>query len=323
MSESATTVAVGIDVGGTTIKGGVVSADGKILTQDATATDRTSGVEAIVRRIACLIEKLERWASTQSLAAAGIGVGVPGIVNHRDGVLTTSPNLEGWHNVPIVSLLNRATGRPIVLENDANCAALGEHIRGAGRGVRSMALLTLGTGIGSGLILDGKLWRGAMDHAGELGHTVVQIGGRRCTCGQSGCLETYASAFATARRATELIAQGEASCMKEVVDRGESITAEIVVQAASDGDALAKRVWEATCRYLAVACLNLQHTLAPDRIVLSGGMSGAGERLLEPLGRAMDDLNSRQYGLPPQICIAELGNDAGFIGAALGVMQNP
>ena len=314
------TAAIGIDLGGTVIKGGVVSASGEVLAKAAKPTEAAAGVTHVIEQIAALIATLQS-ASDGASATTSVGLGVPGNIDHEKGVVLASPNLDGWSDVPVVQMVSERAGLPVVLENDANCAALGEAVCGIGHGADSMVLLTLGTGVGSGLVLGGKVWRGATGLAGELGHGIVHIGGRRCACGQSGCLEAYASASSTARRARELIEGGEASSLRDVLDRGQAITAEMIAQAAEDGDRLAARVWEETCRFLAVACINIQHALDPEYIVLGGGMSAAGERLRVPVQTAIDEMASKRFGRPPQVCLSQLGNDAGFIGAAMNALQ--
>ena len=314
------TVAIGIDVGGTAIKGGVVSASGEVLTKEAIATQTQHGVGRVIERICGLIESLAGANAAAASQEVAVGLGVPGNIDHQQGVLLASPNLDGWRDIHVARLVCEKTGRRAVLENDANNAALGESVCGVGRGADSLVLLTLGTGIGSGVILGGALLRGATGDAGELGHTIVHAGGRRCACGQSGCLEAYASASSTVRRATEWIAGGEPSSLKEALDRGQTVTAEMVVAASEAGDALARRVWEQTCEYLAVACINIQHTLNPQYIVLAGGMTAAGERLRAPVQQAIEAMISEQFGRAPQVRMSQLGNDAGFIGAALSAM---
>jgi len=224
--------------------------------------------------------------------------------------------------VPLVSLISTATGLPVTLDNDANNAAWAEYVCGAGRGTQSMVMLTLGTGIGSGIILDGELLRGVNESAGEIGHTIVQPDGRRCQCGQRGCLEAYASASYTARRAIEQLDGGRESIMAAWRRDGTEIDAIVVVRAVQAGDALACEVWEGTCRCLAQACVNIQHTLDPDRIVLAGGMCGAGDDLLGPVTRHYAAMNSPMLGRPVEVHLAALGNRAGFIGAALSVFRD-
>ncbi len=308
--------AIGIDVGGTAIKGGLVTKTGEVLRRETIPTESRRGPGQVVGRIAALVASQRQTPRGADVTA--VGLGVPGIIRRREGVVVASPNLPGWENLPLARLVEAATGLKVLLENDANAAALGEFICGAGRGAGSMVMLTLGTGIGSGIILDGKLWRGADQCAAEIGHTIVSPDGRACGCGQRGCLEAYASATSTAERAKALIEAGQTSSLRAILERGDAITAEDVVRAAGTGDGLALRVWSETCRYLALACVSIQHTLNPDCIVLAGGMSDAGEELRRPVQQEIGRIHSKDFGVVPTVRIAALGNDAGFIGAALG-----
>jgi glucokinase len=185
-----------------------------------------------------------------------------------------------------------------------------------------MAMLTLGTGIGGGVVLNGGLWRGRHENAGELGHKIVVPEGRACKCGQRGCLEAYASASTTAKRAEELVAAGRKSSLGDVVARGEKLTSKHVCAAARAGDVLAREVWDETCKLLAVACVNLQHTLNLERIILAGGMSAAGDDLLRPVREHFERQMWADIGDRPEIVLAEMGNDAGFVGAAYLAMKH-
>ena len=185
-----------------------------------------------------------------------------------------------------------------------------------------MIMLTLGTGIGGGIIFGGKLWRGAFENAGEIGHTILVPAGRKCGCGQLGCLEAYASARATVSRALQRMDEGESSSLRTIRQSGADLTTEHIVEAMTNGDALATDVWRETCRYLAIACINLQHLMNPERIVLAGGMSKAGEALLSVGVEQIEQLASRSLGDPPELRLAELSNDAGFIGSALSVFED-
>jgi glucokinase len=310
-------VAIGVDVGGTAIKAGLVGADGRVLASDSVATQVEGGVDHVIDRIAEAANRLRGAAPSFGRRLTAIGLGMPGTLDRRRGLVVASPNLDAWRNVPVVERLAERTGAAVVLENDANCAALGEFVAGAGRECHSMVMITLGTGVGGGIVLGDRLWHGAQENAGEIGHMIVQAGGRRCGCGQLGCLEAYASATATVARMAQLIRQGAASTLQGIVDRQEELTTEHVVQAVEAGDATARRVWEETCRYVAIGCLNLHHLLSPRRIVLAGGMSLAGDTLLDAIRRALDEIASPTMGAPKDIRLAMLGNDAGFIGAAL------
>lgn len=321
MTSHGAQAAIGLDVGGTAIKAGLVSSDGQIIEKAAVATQADAGVDPVIGRMLELIERFRRSAASRSMNVEAVGLGMPGTLCHRRGIVIAPPNLPGWRDVPIVERIHAATGMRIVLDNDANNAALGEYLCGAGRGARDIVMLTLGTGIGGGVILDGKLWHGAGGNAGELGHIIVHAGGRRCRCGQAGCLEAYASAAGTAARATERIAAGEPSTLKNLLDGGEPIVARHVVEAAADGDDLAKQVWNETCLYLALGCISIHHVLHPERIILAGGMSAAGSRLLTPVVEAVARQSSKMLAEPPEILLAELGNDAGLVGSALSTFR--
>lgn len=321
MSEPATRVAIGVDVGGTAVKAGLVDDCGAVLEMLSVPTEADRGVDHVIARLANIIAKLHVAAQKISRHVEGVGLGVPGTLSRARGLVISPPNLPGWKNVSIVERLKAATGLAIWLDNDANNAALGEFLRGAGRGTQDMVMLTLGTGVGGGIITGGRLWRGALENAGELGHMIVQAGGRCCGCGQLGCLEALASATATVTTARELLAQGRDSTLQPIVKSGRDLECEDVQKAADAEDAVAREAWMQTCRYLAIACINIQHILNPERIVLAGGMSSAGDSLLRPVKEFVAQLDSKMLGDPPDIRLAELGNDAGLIGSALSVFQ--
>ncbi len=321
MNDPASTAAIGLDVGGTALKCGLVDPHGRVLASSAIPTECAAGVDHVVRRMALIIKEMQAAAAAQRLRVLGVGLGLPGTLDRARGTVIAPPNLTGWRNVPIVERVQSATGLAAVLENDANNAAMGEYTCGAGRGARSMVLMTLGTGIGGGMVLDGKLWTGAMGNAGEVGHMIVEVEGRRCGCGQNGCLEAHASATATTARLIEALAAGEESSLRARLDRNEPITVEAIVNAASVGDPLCQHVWQETCRYLAVACVNLRHICDPELIILAGGMSAAGDALLDPVRQDVERLGSKTHGVTGEIRLARLGNDAGFIGSALSVFR--
>jgi len=308
---------VGIDLGGTNIKGGVVDEDRCVLSHLSIPTEAEHGPDPVIELMAELVDRVIDQAGLSKTDIEAVGIGSPGSMSHTRGIIIKPPNLPGWENVPLRDRIKDKTGLPTTLENDANAAAWGEFWAGAGRGTRHMVMFTLGTGVGGGIITDGRLLRGHFDNGAELGHTIIQPGGRPCGCGQKGCLEAYASASYTARRATEAVQAGESSSLADVLAQQDELTSEDVVNAAVQGDALATRIFDETCHYLAVACVNMQHATNPERIVLAGGMIAAGEdALLKPIREKAAEMTWQAADDLPEIMFASLGNDAGFIGAA-------
>ena len=307
---------IGIDLGGTNIKAGVLDAGGELIYRCSIPTEAEHGFEHVFARLVQLVEDLVRDAGVTREEITGIGYGTPGPMSHKEGIIYASPNLPGWRDIPMRSRLSAATGFKVTLENDANVAAYGEFVAGAGRGTTDMVMLTLGTGIGGGIVMDGKLQRGSFDNAGEIGHAIAVPNGRPCPCGQRGCLERYGSANAVAERFVEALEAGETSPLKARVDAGEKITSQDIAAAARDDDPLAARIWDETCLHLALACINIQHVLNPQCVVLGGGLIGAGDQLLEPIREHFRKQvwdSARDF---PRIELATLGDDAGIIGAA-------
>ncbi len=309
--------AIGIDLGGTNIKGGVCDADGRLHCKDSIATEAEGGADHVIRRIADLIARLIDQAELSTENVAGVGIGAPGPMSHSQGIVYGAPNLPGWVNIPLKARLQELTGLPTTLENDANAAAYGEFVGGAGSSVQTLVMLTLGTGIGGGIVLDGQLWRGAFDNAAEVGHIIVVPGGRPCPCGQRGCYERYASANAVAERLIEAVRDGEQSRLVTNADAEQSLDARAVLAARNDGDALAARIWDETCYYLALGIVALQHVINPELVVLAGGLINAGEDLLAVTQRHFDELRWKIAPDEPRLALAELGTDAGAVGAAM------
>lgn len=307
---------IGIDLGGTNIKGGVCAEDGTLLVHHSIETQADAGFEHVFARIVGLVDELLRRSSLSKADVLGVGIGAPGPLSHADGVIHNAPNLPGWVNIPLRERLSEVTQLPVVLENDANAAAFGEFVAGAGKEVSSLVMLTLGTGIGGGIVLDGRLWRGCDDCAAEIGHTVIVPGGRPCPCGQEGCLERYASAHAAAERLVEAVQAGEESSLRSDIQSGEPLDARDVQRAAEQGDQLAARIWDETCYYLALGCINIERVLGPELIVLTGGLTNAGERLLSPVRAHFHKLRWKLTLPSLEIVIAALGAEAGTIGAA-------
>lgn len=307
---------IGIDLGGTNIKAGVFGPSGDLVLRRSIETQADGGFEHVFARLVRLVDDLIDAAGLKRGDVIAIGYGTPGPMSHDEGIVYASPNLPGWENIPLRARFSAATGLPVSLDNDANVAAYGEFVSGAGRGCRDMVMLTLGTGIGGGIILGGRLLRGAFNTAAEIGHVIVVPNGRPCPCGQRGCLERYGSANAVAERFVEALSIGERSVLQARVDAGEKLTSADVGEAAREGDELAARIWDETCMYLAVGCVTIQHMLNPERIVFGGGLIGAGDQLLVPLREHFERQSWKIAEDHPHIEPAALGDDAGVIGAA-------
>lgn len=307
---------VGIDLGGTNIKIGVLDAAGVLRARRSIETVAGHGPDHVVARMAQSTNELIAEAGIHKSDLRAIGVGAPGPMSHARGLILHAPNLPGFVNFPLRNRLAEQLGLPVVLENDANAAAFGEFAMGAGQGIRHMVMLTLGTGVGGGVIVDGRLVRGAFDNAGEIGHMIVHPGERECPCGKRGCLERYSSATSIVERVREAIQTGRRSVLENEMSAGRCFDAEAVLAAAANGDELASQVWDEACQSLAIACVNLQHLLNPERIVLAGGLTYAGDRLLDPVHRHFAAQSWKIARDAPDILLATLGADAGVIGAA-------
>lgn len=308
---------IGIDLGGTNIKIGCLSADMKLLWKTSIPTDAHMGPAAVIDRIVETIKETTGKKGVQLETIKAVGIGSPGSAKYSQGILIRCANMPKFTNVPINKMLKEKLGKPVVLENDANAACFGEFVAGVGKDIKNMVFFTLGTGIGGGIISDGKLLRGSDGNAAELGHTIINVNGRLCSCGQRGCGEVYASASNTAKRATEAIEAGVESSLKAVLKKNGRITCKDVYEHLAQGDELAKKITDVTAEVLAVLCVNAMHCTEPEKIVFAGGMIAAGKPLLDKIKyyfkqhiwkiKSEDDI---------EMCFATLGEDAGIIGAA-------
>ncbi|MCK4236609.1 MAG: ROK family protein [Candidatus Krumholzibacteria bacterium] len=300
---------LGVDIGGTNIKLGIVKKNGEVLESDKVPTRAEAGPEKVALRLKGWLD--ERRSGFPEVEAAGLGCA--GILGGAEGFLYASPNLPGWESVPLAQLFSGILALPVVAENDANCAAYAEYVCGAGRGTRNFICITLGTGVGGGIIIDGKLHRGSSGFAGEVGHTVIQIGGPKCSCGNLGCLEALIGAGAIVERAVRALDAGAESMLRDV----ESLTVKDIAHAAYSGDKLAAGVLEETGRFLGIGLANLVHILNPEAVAVGGGVAGAGDFLLDPAREALADHVMDKDLTKVRIVPAELGNRASFVGAAL------
>ena len=311
---------VGIDVGGTNIVVGTVAEDGsEVLGLVSQPTLAEQGADAVVARIV----KLARasMAEARGREIAGVGIGSPGPLDTKTGVVLLTPNL-GWINMPLRDRVASALGLPATLDNDANCAIFGEWWRGAARGVHHVVGLTIGTGIGGGIVLGGQIYHGASDIAGEIGHMTIDANGRRCKCGNDGCLEAYASGPAIAARAVEGIASGAETALPQYVGGDLSrITAQVVYEAAHDGDAYALEMVRETAKLLGAGVANIVNIFNPEIVVICGGVTLAGEKLFGPL---RSEVQRRAFKPAWEVCRIVPGvltGTAGVYGAAAVFMQ--
>jgi glucokinase len=316
---SAVRFVLGIDVGGTNLVVGAVATDGSSLhALRSEPTRPEEGSEAVLRRLVTMAKAVmeETGRTLPGAEFVGAGVGAPGPLDTKRGVVLLTPNL-GWVNLPLRDLVQDGISLPTAIDNDANCAVLGECWMGAARGARNVIGITIGTGIGGGIVVNGRLYHGSSDSAGEIGHTTVEVNGRRCKCGNYGCLEAYASGPAIARRAVEAIEAGQPSRLPEYVNGVlERITAQTVYQAAHDGDELAEEVVGDTAKFLGAGIANMINIFNPEIVVVFGGVTYAGEHLFAPLRREVARRAFKPAVAVCRIVPAELIGTAGVYGAA-------
>jgi glucokinase len=309
---------VGLDVGGTSMKGGVVDDTGKPLASVSLPTEAYKGQEHGLARMAETIRAAVAEAHLRVEQIAAIGVATPGTMDLAAGIILDPPNLKPWQNVPVRQYVHDTFGLPTAFENDANAAAYGEYWAGAGRDAHSMVLYTLGTGVGGGIVIGDLVIEGEHSHGAELGHVKIECTNpRQCGCGRWGCLEAYASATSVVKRTLEALAENPSgSVLSQFLHRDEAITSRDIFNAAAAKDLLAGKIVEDTAFYLAVGAMNMMHTIDPDMVVFAGGMIAAGEPFLERIRWHVKQLAFPVPAAKTQIRYAELGNDAGFIGAA-------
>ncbi|HEN6828674.1 TPA: ROK family glucokinase [Streptococcus agalactiae] len=309
---------LGIDLGGTTIKFGILTLEGEVQEKWAIETNTLENGRHIVSDI---VESLKHRLSLYGLTKddfLGIGMGSPGAVDRTSKTVTGAFNLNWADTQEAGSVIEKEVGIPFFIDNDANVAALGERWVGAGANNPDVVFVTLGTGVGGGVIADGNLIHGVAGAGGEIGHMIVDPeNGFTCTCGNKGCLETVASATGVVRVARQLAEQYEgSSAIKAAIDNGDTVTSKDIFIAAEDGDKFANSVVERVSRYLGLAAANISNILNPDSVVIGGGVSAAGEFLRSRVEKYFVTFAFPQVKKSTKIKIAELGNDAGIIGAA-------
>ncbi len=309
---------IGVDLGGTNIAVGVVDENYKIVGRGKVKTNAPRPAEEIFDDIAKAIFLAVEDSGVSMDDISGVGVGTPGSVNKEEGMIEFSNNLD-FNNVPAKKLLEDRVGKPCVFENDANAAALGEAYAGAGNGVKNFVAVTLGTGVGSGIIVGGKVLGGINDAAGEMGHTTIVVNGEPCNCGRKGCWERYASATALISQTKAKMLECPDSKMWEIAGgKIENVSGRTAFTAMADGDEAAKQVVDQYIEYVAIGVTNIVNIFQPDVICIGGGISNEGDRLMDPIREYVaKECYTKHAKKQAKICKAVLGNDAGIIGAAL------
>ena len=309
---------IGIDLGGTNIKAGVVGETGK---NYPTYSEKTCCKEGVAGVAKCMVKAAHGALELAGLSLddiVDVGIGSPGTVDGETGNIIYANNL-GFYNAPLGKLVSDGIGKPVRVANDANAAAYGEYIAGAGKGSKSMVMITLGTGVGGGVIIDGKMLTGFNGAGGELGHMVIKAGGRKCTCGRKGCFEAYSSANALKARTKDAMELDTESLLWKLCSGDpENITGEIPFDAMRAGDETAREVVEEYLRYLSIGLTNIVNIFQPEILCIGGGVCHEGDALINPIIKRIErEGYSRYCEKKPQLVLAKLGNNAGVIGAAL------
>ena len=308
---------IGIDLGGTNIVAGVVNDEYKIIGKGKIKTNMPRPAEEIADDMAKAVFMAIEDAGLTLDDIEVLGIGSPGAINPINGVVTYANNLN-FHNLPIAAMMKERVGKDFYVENDANAAAYGEYIAGAGAGTKNFIAITLGTGVGGGIIIDGKIYSGSNYAGGELGHTVISMNGEKCTCGRSGCWEAYASATALINQTAQAMRRYPDSLMWQLCDNDiNNVSGITAFNAMRDGDPVGRMVVERYCEYVAVGIANMINIFQPDVICIGGGISNEGDTLINPIKEyVVGDNYARSVTEKAVIKTADLGNDAGIIGAA-------
>jgi glucokinase len=303
-----------IDLGGTNVRAIVADLDGNVLSEDIRLSRASEGLDITIDTMVASLEGacLQADASLGDLMA--LGIASPGPVDSAGGVVPEAPQLTGWKDVPLVRIMSERLGMEVWLENDASAAALGENRYGAGRGSKNMLYITVSTGVGGGIIIDGDLYRGTRGAAGEVGHVIIDINGPPCGCGGHGCLESLASGTAIARRGRDLAASGDASALADAASREGRLSAEIIARTAGAGDDVSRRIFKDVGMYLGVALAGFVNVFNPEAILIGGGVARSAELFFPEARRVMEERAMRAPLEDVTLGLAELGDRAGSLG---------
>ena len=307
---------IGIDLGGTNIVAGVVDENYNIISKASTRTNCPRPAQEIADDMAAMAIKAVEDAGLTMEQIEWVGIGTPGIANSATGIIEYSNNL-GFENTPMVEYIQKHINKPVYIENDANAAAYGEYVAGAAKGAKNAVCITLGTGVGGGIIIDGKIYSGSNFAGAEIGHTVIEVDGAQCSCGRKGCFEAYSSATGLIRMSKEAMAAFPDSIMNQMAEEKGKVTARTSFDAMRAGDKAAKDVVDKYIKYLAAGITNTINIFQPDVLCIGGGVCNEGDPLLLPVKALVkDEVYTRNSEKNTEIVIAKLGNDAGIIGAA-------
>ena len=321
MREKQERLILGVDLGGTKILTAITDSQGQMLSRDHSITPAAKGQDAVIRSILDSAGHVLTQAGITASDLSAIGVGAPGLSNPETGILFTSPHLPGWQDVPLRDIIEKELGRKTFLINDANAAALGELYFGAAKGARNFIYITISTGIGGGIVIDGKLYTGASGVAAEIGHMTIDDEGPPCTCGNKGCWETLASGTALAREAKRRLEQGvKTSILEHAGGDTEKVTAEVIHQAALAGDSLARELIAKTGYYIGVGLASLLNIFNPELIVIGGGLSNIGDMLLQPAYKVAKERAFAKSWEAVRFAPPHLGRNSGVLGAAAYAM---
>ena len=314
--------AVGVDIGGGSVKLGLVSLNGRVLLRETFATKSIHGRAAFLDVLAAHVADVLAQAGRIGVRVRGVGVGAPGPIDVDRGFVYFFPNIPGWKDTPLKQWLEKRFKLPVWVDNDANAMTLAEARFGAGRGSRNVIVLTLGTGVGGGLVINGQLFHGPAYSAAEIGHLVINENGPRCACGNRGCIETYVGSGHFVREVRRRLKRGGTSVLKKwMVKDKKEMTPLLVARAARRGDAFSKKVWRTTAGHLATALAGLVNIFNPERVILGGGIAQNGAVLFRPLVRELRKKAFPIAARSARVVPAALGLDSGLIGAAALVFE--
>lgn len=315
--------AIGVDIGGTSVKLGLIDGKGKILLRDSFSTKGVPGKAAFIEKLCDHVRTLSSEAGRRGLKLSGVGIGAPGPIDVERGFVYSFPNIPGWENTPFKKILVKKLKMPVFVDNDANVMAMAEFYFGAGRGSKNMIALTLGTGVGGGMVIDGRLFHGSTFSAAEIGHFQINEDGPLCACGNRGCIEAYVGNGYIVRDVLKRLKGGRKSLLTRWIKEGKELSPKLIKDAARAGDRFSKEFWVETGEKLGTALAGLANILNPDRIVLGGGVAQEAEILFGAVRRTIAKKAFPIAARSAKVMPAKLGAEAGLVGAAALALSQP